>query len=91
MKQGSREPFSDFLPRFEKVLVDAKGMSWPNIVKRFYLDGALAFELRRLAIIMSVTASYGDYVSELLRINDLYRAVMKHASKEHTSKEPPAG
>jgi hypothetical protein len=91
MKQGPKEPFSDFLPRFEKALADAGGMSWPDAVKRSHLDGALAFELRRLAITMPVAASYGDYVSELLRINDLYRAAMKHAPKENTSKEPPAG
>ena len=66
-------------------------MSWPDIVKRSYLDGALAFELRRLAITMPVAATYGDYVSELLRINDLYRATMKHAPREHTPKESPAG
>ena len=91
MRQGPKEPFSDFLPRFEKVLADAGGMSWPDAVKRSHLDGALAFELRRLAITMPVAPNYGDYVSELLRINDLYRATMKHAPREHTPKESPAG
>ena len=81
MKQSSKEAFSAFLPRFEKALADAGGMAWPDEVKRSHLDGALAFELRRLAIVMPIAATYGDYVSELLRVSDLYRATMKHAPK----------
>ena len=41
MRQGSKELFSAFLPRFEKALADAGGMAWPDEVKRSYLDGAL--------------------------------------------------
>jgi len=40
---------------------------------------------------MPVTATYGDYVSELLRINNLYRATMKYAPRKHTPKKSPAG
>lgn len=82
MKQGPKEFFSAFLPRFEKALADAGGMAWPDEVKRSHLDGALTFELRRLTITMPVVASYGDYVNELLRLSDLYRATMRHAPKE---------
>jgi hypothetical protein len=87
MKQGPRELFSAFLPRFEKALADAGGMTWPEEVKRSHLDGAITFELRRLTITMPVAVSYSDYVNELLRVSDLYRATMRHAPKE----QPAAG
>lgn len=82
LKQGPREPFSAFLPRFEKTLADAGGMAWPDAVKRSHLDGTLTFELRRLMITMPVATSYSNYVDELLRISDLYRATMRNAPRE---------
>jgi hypothetical protein len=91
MKQGPNEFFSTFLPRFEKTLADAGGMAWPDEVKRSYLDGALTFELRRLAIPMPVVTSYSKYVNELLRLSDLYRATMKHAPKDPQATRPARG
>ena len=82
MKQGPKEPFSAFLPRFEKALADAGGMAWPDEVKRSHLDGALTFELRRLIITMPPVAAYGAYVDEILRVSDLYRSAMRHAPRE---------
>ena len=82
IRQKSQEPFATFLPRFEKVLADAGGMNWPDDVKRSYLDGSLTFELRRLVVTMPAVAEYSAYVSELLRLSDLYRATMRHAPKE---------
>lgn len=94
MKQGSKEPFSGFIPRFEKALADAGGMDWPDLVKRSHLNGAMTFELRRLAITMPVVESYSKYVDELMRVSDLYRSTMKHAPKEQQQssrqKTPPA-
>jgi hypothetical protein len=85
MKQGVRELFSSFLPRFEKTLADAGGMTWPDEVKRSHLDGALTFELRRLAVTMPVTSTYSAYVDELLRVSDLHRATMRHAPREQSA------
>jgi hypothetical protein len=82
MKQSSKEPFSGFIPRFEKALADAGGMDWPDAVKRSHLDGAITFELRRLAITMPVAETYSKYVDELMRVSDLYRSTMRHAPKE---------
>jgi hypothetical protein len=94
MKQGPKEPFSGFIPRFEKALADAGGMDWPDLVKRSHLNGAMTFELRRLAITMPVVESYSRYVDELMRVSDLYRSTMKHAPKEQQQssrqKTPPA-
>jgi hypothetical protein len=82
MKQSSKEPFSGFIPRFEKALADAGGMDWPDAVKRSHLDGAITFELRRLVITMPVVETYSKYVDELMRVSDLYRSTMRHAPKE---------
>ena len=86
MKQGPRELFSAFLPRFEKVLAEAGGMAWPDEVKRSYLDGALTFELRRLTITMPGISSYDNYINELMRMSDLFRATMRRAPKEQPGK-----
>ena len=40
---------------------------------------------------MPVVPNYGDYISELLRINNLYRVIIKYASKEYTPKKSSAG
>ena len=40
---------------------------------------------------MPVTIIYGDYISELLRINDLYYITIKYVSKKYTPKKLPAG
>jgi len=85
MKQGPRELFSAFLPRFEKALADAGGMTWPDEVKRSHLDGALTFELRRLTITMPPADTYSAYVDEILRVSDLYRSAMRHAPKEQST------
>jgi len=82
MKQGPKEFFPAFIPRFEKALADAGGMAWPDEVKRSHLDGALTFELRRLTITMPATKTYSEYVDELLRVSDIYRSTMKHAPRE---------
>jgi hypothetical protein len=58
-------------------------MAWPNKIKRLYLDGAFIFKLRRLIIIMPFIAVYGAYISEILRISDLYRSAIRHAFKKH--------
>ena len=91
MKQGPRELFSAFIPRFEKALADAGGMAWPDEVKRSHLDGALTFELRRLAITMPVAETYDKYVDELLRLSDLYRSTTRHAPKDQQQQPTQRG
>jgi hypothetical protein len=83
MKQGPTKLFFTFFSRFEKALADVKGMAWPNKVKRLYLDGAFTFKLRRLIIIMPPVDVYGAYISEILRVSDLYRSAIRHAFKKH--------
>jgi len=39
---------------------------------------------------MPVAASYDNYISKLLYINNLYYIAMKYTLKKYTSKEPPA-
>ena len=82
IRQGPKEFFSSFLPHFERALADAGGIAWPNEVKRFYLDGALIFKLRRLIITIPAIIIYGDYVNKILRISNLYRAIIRYAPKE---------
>ena len=40
---------------------------------------------------MPIIPNYGDYISELLRINNLYRVIIKYVSKKYTPKKLSAG
>jgi hypothetical protein len=76
-------PRQRLLPHFEKTLVDAGEIAWPDEIKRLHLDGALTFELRRLTItISSAAVSYGAYVNEFLRMSNLDRVTMRYIPKE---------
>ena len=78
-----QELFSSFFPHFEKTLVDAGGIAWPDEIKRLHLDGALIFELRRLTITISPAAvSYGAYANEFLRMSNLDRVTMRYTPEE---------
>ncbi len=87
MRQESKEPFSDFLPQFEKILADIGKISQLDIVKCLYLDNTFTFELYYLAITMPIATTYSNYISKLLYINNLYYIMIKHTSREYTSKE----
>lgn len=83
MRQDPKELFSAFLPHFEKTLVDAGGIAWPDEIKRLHLGGALIFESRHLTITTSPAAvSYGAYVNELLRMSNLDRVTMRYTPEE---------
>lgn len=76
-------PRQRLLSHFEKTLVDAGEIAWPDKIKRLHLDGALIFELRRLTITISPAAvSYDAYVNEFLRMSNLDRVTMRYIPKE---------
>ena len=41
IRQGDNEPFTAFLPRFERELMESDGAAWPDYFKIWYLKGAL--------------------------------------------------
>ena len=47
MTQGDKEPFTSFLPKFEKELADANGAGWTSAVKISYFKKTLNGEMRR--------------------------------------------
>jgi len=44
-----------------------------------------------LVITIPITIIYSNYISELLRINDLYRITIKYIPRKYTPKELPTG
>ena len=41
IRQGNNEPFTAFLPRFERELMESDKAVWPDYFKILYLKGAL--------------------------------------------------
>ena len=48
LRQGDKEGFSAFLPRFEKELADSGGADWPDVVQISYLRRSVNAGLEKL-------------------------------------------
>jgi hypothetical protein len=66
LKQGDRESFAAFLPKFERELADSGGSTWPNDVKIDHLERCLNGELAELLYGQrGMPTEYLAYVREL--------------------------
>jgi hypothetical protein len=68
IKQGQKEPFYAFLPKFETVLANGGGMSWPNEAKIAALQNALNHDFRMLLVTLPAFKSYQEMTQRLLEI-----------------------
>ncbi len=64
MKQGKR-PLGDFLNDFNRLILEAKGWSWDDEIKKAYLKAAISVELIIGTVGMKEEGSYDDYYSQL--------------------------
>ena len=89
MKQGERESFSTFLPRFETTLANAGASSLPDMQKISMLKNALNKELRyQLVSVHNRVHHWGTYISEVQTINSELEALHHNNRKTFT---PPHG
>lgn len=90
MTQGDKEPFSSFLPKFEKELADANGAGWASEVKIGYLKKTLNKEMRtELKSQRNMPKDYHEYVRALHDLGanlDEFRAFSRRYSPQQTAR-----
>ena len=63
IRQGDKELFAAFLPRFERELMENDGAAWPDYFKISYLEGALNAKIAGYLITMNPDRqSYPDFI-----------------------------
>lgn len=68
--QQGKLTFAQFLPKFERLLADAGGATWPNFVKINYLKGCLNHALLdRMVCVVDAPADYPGYVATLMKVS----------------------
>jgi len=72
LRQGEKESFSTFLPRFEKELADSRLRDAGDAVAISYLEGALNSQMSTALITMPVEEQYSLYVQQLARIGSRF-------------------
>ena len=72
LRQGEKESFSTFLPRFEKELADSRLRDAGDAVAISYLKGALNSQMSTALITMLVEEQYSLYVQQLARISSRF-------------------
>ena len=83
MKQGERESFSTFLPKFETILANAGASSLPDMQKISMLKNAMMNkELRyQLVSMQNKVQHWGTYISKVQTINSELES-LQHVNKK---------
>ncbi len=68
-KQGSR-PFGEFLNEFNRLILEAEGWGWGDVIKKGYLKAALSTKLLTATIGVQEEPSYDGFCQQLRMIND---------------------
>ena len=86
LKQGEKESFAAFLPRFEKELAEAGGANWTSSVQINYLTGSLNGEMTdRLVGQLGLPKEYQPFVLSLQELgSNLDGARSQLQRKEHS-------
>jgi hypothetical protein len=69
IKQGAR-PFNEFLNEFNRLILEAEGWGWADVIKKGYLKAAIATALVRGTVGMKEEQSYEEYCSQLRMVSD---------------------
>jgi hypothetical protein len=83
LRQGEKESFAAFLPRFEKELADSALVNGDDRVPINYLEGALNTKMRELMITMGEYTTYSTYVNALLTIGSKLDGLKVNAKPEY--------
>jgi hypothetical protein len=92
-KQGSR-PFGEFLNEFNRLILEAEGWGWDDVIKKGYLKAALSTKLLTATIGVQEDQSYDKYCQQLRMINDQQNEVAElttwRTRKQHVPATAPA-
>ena len=65
LRQRDNQTFAAFLPRFEKILAQAGGATWPDSAKITFLDGALNEQLRKSLVAAVLPDEYPGWINRV--------------------------
>ena len=68
-KQGSL-PFADFLNEFNRLILEAEGWGWDDVIKKGYLKAAISTKLLSAMIGIQEHGLYDGYCQQLRMVND---------------------
>jgi hypothetical protein len=84
LRQGEKESFSTFLPRFKKELANSRLRDAGDAVEISYLEGALNSQMSAALITMPTEEHYAPYVQQLARIHIVNGNFMTLSSRPKT-------
>ncbi len=75
-KKGKRS-LNDFLNDFSRLILEAEGWGWDNIIKKEYLKTAISTKLMTAMVGVSEDTSYEEYCSQLHMVSDQLNQVQE--------------
>jgi hypothetical protein len=90
IKQGTR-PFNEFLNDFNRLILEAEGWSWDDVIKKGYLKAAIATGLIRGTVGMKEEQSYAEYCSQLRMVSDQLAEVKELSAQNDGWKQKTSG
>jgi hypothetical protein len=76
--------FREFVSIFDKLVLEAGGTSWNDVVKKGLLRGALSFELKDRLVSISEAETYELFVDQIREISDRLEEVKGQKKLIHT-------
>jgi hypothetical protein len=89
MKQSSR-PLGEFLNDFNRLILEAEGWGWADMIKKGYLKAALSTKLLSATIGIQEAESYDGYCNQLRMINDQMNEVAELTAWRTKRRQEPA-
>jgi hypothetical protein len=79
-KQGTRS-LSEFLNEFNRLILEAEGWGWDDVIKKGYLKAAISIKLMTAMVGIKEEESYDDYCSQLRMTNDQLAEIAEISSR----------
>lgn len=67
-KQGDKQPFINYLAKFEQLVADAGGSNWPDHTKLLLVNGGINKRIRSALVSAKVPKDYAGWVREVTEI-----------------------
>ena len=94
-KQGTHS-LDDFLNKFDRLLLEAEGWGWDDVIKKGYLKAAISVKLVEAMVGSREESSYEDYCAQLRMADDQLTELMdltarrtSWGKKKWETREPP--
>jgi hypothetical protein len=77
-------PLSEFLNEFNRLILEAEGWNWDEVVKKGYLKAAISLKLLQATVGLREEESYEGYCSQLRMVDDQLAEVQDMTNRRTT-------